>query len=304
MSAGKLRELKNRIRSVENTKKITRAMEMVSAAKLRRFQNLMANAKPYTEGLENMLGRLHQAQKEREKNESSKKTGSMHPFFEQRPEARVAVVLITSDTGLCGPYNMDLIQKARNFFKEHEFEKYHLVGIGKVGISTLENEGRSFDKTYSDMRASRVEKILGDFKTYLEDIYIKKEVDSVYVVYSHFKSVTSYFPKVEKLLPFEEPGREEEERKQQTAVPYIFEPDPKTIFDRLVPVYFEAKTRMLFLEALVSEQIARMNAMHQATQNAKEMIDSLILQRNKARQALITKEIIEIVSGAEALRSK
>jgi len=127
-------------------------------------------------------------------------------------------------------------------------------------------------------------------------------VDAIYVVYSHFLTLASSQSTVEKLLPLEAPDREEGAARGSDD--YIFEPDRKTIFSRLIPAYFEAKTRMLFIESLVSEQIARMNAMHQATNNAKEMIESLVLLRNKARQASITKEIIEIVSGSRALKVK
>lgn len=301
--SGQLRELKNRIRSVENTKKITRAMEMVAAAKLRRFQTLMVNARPYTEGLENQVRRLFEAQRA-EMERSGRREGSFdHPFFEKREEKRIALVLMTSDTGLCGSYNSDLATTARQFLAgRKDAQPAILVGIGKSGITALQRAGQTFTETYTDLRASRIEEILASFKGLLEKLYSDKTVDAIYVVYSHFLTLSSFQSTVEKLLPLEAPPQEEGARAADTD--YIFEPSREVIFSRLIPAYFEAKTRMLFLEALVSEQIARMNAMHQATDNAKEMIESLVLLRNKARQASITKEIIEIVSGSRALKTK
>jgi len=301
--SGQLRELKNRIRSVENTKKITRAMEMVAAAKLRRFQILMLNARPFTEKLEEQVRRLHQAQNEAA--ERARKEGGeaapLHPFFEKRKSAKAALVVITSDTGLAGSYNLDLINETSDFLAAWKGSKPLLIGIGKSGIAALKRQGHHFEKTYTDLRASRVEEILADFKTYLEELFVSGQTDSIHIVYSHFQTVTSYVSLAEKILPLEEPKQEPGEKAAASA-DYIFEPSPEAIFEKLIPLYFEAKTRMIFLEALVSEQIARMSAMHQATKNAKEMIEALVLQRNKARQANITKEIIEIVSGSKAAR--
>lgn len=300
--SGQLRELKTRIRSVENTKKITRAMEMVAAAKLRRFQTLMINARPYTEGLENQVRRLFEAQR-MEAGRGGADAQVSHPFFERRDEKRIALVLMTSDTGLCGSHNSDLVNTAKRFLVSRQDEKPAvLIGIGKTGITTFKRAGYEFAETFTDLRASRIEEILSGFKKVLEDLYTESTVDAIYVVYSHFLTLASSQSTVEKLLPLEAPDREEGAARGSDD--YIFEPDRKTIFSRLIPAYFEAKTRMLFIESLVSEQIARMNAMHQATNNAKEMIESLVLLRNKARQASITKEIIEIVSGSRALKVK
>ena len=288
--SGRLREIKNRIRSVENTKKITRAMEMVAASKLRRFQDLMVRTRPYTDGLENLLKRLHQDLPE----------GS-HPFFEEREEKKRAVVVFTSDTGLCGSYNNDLVNLTQKNLSLKGAQNI-LIGVGKSGITTLKRSGQKFTAEFTDLRLSRVEEVLVELKTKIENIFLQKEVDSVYCIYSHFLTVTSYKPTIEKLLPLQKPEKAADDK--STPVEYIFEPSPAAIFEKLIPLYFEAKTRLIFLESFVSEQIARMTAMHQATDNAKEMIDSLVLERNKARQASITKEIIEIVSGSQALKIK
>lgn len=300
--SGQLRELKNRVKSVENTKKITRAMEMVAAAKLRRFQSIMENAKPYTEELEKQMKRLHTAQKNLAKKSGGSKGGSLHPFFEERAEEKIALVFMTSDTGLCGSYNLDLINQAKNFLKNYGPDnRPQIIGIGKSGITALEFAGYRVNYKITDLRASRVEEILKEYKTCLEDLYTQKKADAIYVIYSHFETMSNFKGVTEKLLPLEEPQSDGEETASDTD--YIFEPSPEAIFSQLVPLFFESKTRMIFLEALVSEQIARMNAMHQATENAKEMIEDLVLQRNKARQASITKEIIEIVSGSQAAKN-
>jgi F-type H+-transporting ATPase subunit gamma len=287
--SGQLRTLKNRIRSVENTKKITRAMEMVAAAKLRRFQDMMLKARPFTEGLESLLRRLSQTNVQKK-----------HPFIEAREEKRTAVVVITSDTGLCGSYNTELVERSRKFLTQKKDS--HVIVVGKSGITNLKRLGYTSKLGLTDLRASRVEEVLVELKNYIEKLYLSGEVDAVYVVYSHFKTVTTYVPTIEKILPLDQPASETKEK--SSNLEYIFEPSPEVIFERLIPLFFEAKVRTVFLESIVSEQIARMSAMHQATKNAKEMIDSLVLQRNKARQAAITKEIIEIVSGSRAQKMK
>ena len=341
--SGQLRALRNRIRSVENTKKITRAMEMVAAAKLRRFQDMMQRSRPFTEGLENLLKRVcgRGGAGLRPPRATTRVAPTFeHPFVEAREEKRVALVLITSDTGLCGSYNNDLINMGMQFIKERTVSSVPgtgsaplLIGVGKSGMTALKNAGFPCKASFSDLRASRIEEILVELRRALEDIYLSKEVDAVYVVYSHFKTLTTYKAVTEKILPLENatstPGGDTAEtshfdgrspeksrfskngishpsgvRNDRETEDYIFEPSPESVFKKLIPFYFEAKIRTVFLEAIVSEQIARMTAMNMATKNAKEMIDSLVLKRNKARQAAITKEIIEIVSGSQALKLK
>lgn len=309
--SGQLRTLRNRIRSVENTKKITRAMEMVAAAKLRKFQDMMAKSRAYTEGLESLLKRL-----------SGGPFAQQHPFinpekrFESSEEAsekkdkpeRAALILMASDAGLCGSYNNDLVTMGTQFVKKSS-QVPVVISVGKYGATALKSAGIGCANTFADIRASRVEEILAELKTVVQRVYLSGEVDSIYVVYSHFKTLTSFKAITEKILPLEPPKAEEnlpagQAGAQDVSKDYIFEPSPEAVFKKLVPQFFEAKMRMVFLEAIVSEQIARMTAMNQATKNAKEMIDSLVLKRNKARQAAITKELIEIVSGSQALKLK
>ncbi len=302
MSAGQLRIIKGRIRSVDNTKKITRAMEMVSAAKLRRFQRMMVEARPYTEGLEAMIANLIQDQAEQAGQKKSGK-GFSHPFFETREEEKTGLILLTADSGLCGSYNMDLVALARQFIieKEEAGTEIKLFGMGKSGVNALKRQGRAFEKSFIQVRAPQVEETLKALRQEVEQAYLEGRIDSLYVVYSRFINSATQRPVTEKILPFKAPEASEEKTGRR-AVPYIYEPDPQFLFNRLIPVFFEAKLRMIFLESFVAEHTARMNAMHQATKNAREMIDSLVLFRNKIRQAIITKEIIEIISGSRALK--
>lgn len=302
--SGQLRALKNRIRSVENTKKITYAMEMVAAAKLHRFQDMMQKSRPYGDGLETLMRRLVTQQGP---------SRLPHPFFETRKEKKIAVILMTSDTGLCGSYNSDLVDKALRFIQAQENPPL-LVGVGNYGISALKRRGMIFAHTMTHIRINVLEETLQKMQTLLEDLYLQKTVDSIYVVYSHFLTGSSYQSVIEKLLPlegnFETDPRASHSQKSPEKIAtggwedYIFEPSEDFIFQKLVPAYFETKLRMIFLESFVSEQIARMNAMHQATENAEELRETLVLQRNKARQAAITKEIIEIITGSQALHKQ
>lgn len=284
--SGQLRVLKNRIRSIGNTKKITRAMEMVAAAKLKRFQSMMAESAPYTYGLEKLLKRVVGAG-----------GASSSPYLETRKEKRIAVFLFTSDTGLCGTYNEDLIKQAETFLANIE-TPVELIGVGKSGTQALARMGKTCSKTFIEIKTSQVEEKLEEIENTASELFLSQSVDAVYAVYSHFLTSTKYEVTTEKLLPFEvESGGSDSEEK------YIMEPDAETLFERLIPAVFKAKMRTVFLEAFVSEQIARMHAMHQATENAGELIEELVLARNKARQASITKELIEIVSGSKAMKN-
>jgi F-type H+-transporting ATPase subunit gamma len=289
--SGQLRTLKQRIRSVENTQKITRAMEMISAAKLHRFQDMMAKGAAYAEGLHHLLKRLSRKEKQ-----------ASHPFLEKRAEKKIAVLLLTSDTGLCGSYNLELIHRMRAFLKAHPAEKT-LLGIGKFGIRAFKGLGYPFCGTWTDTRIGAVENVIGELTRFLEELYAGGGVDAIYVIGSRCLTKSSYTFVAEKLLPFENfAGSDDPSPAERGGSDYLFEPDEAAVFSRLIPLLFEAKVRQIFLESFVAEQIARMRAMHLATQNASDMISGLVIQRNKIRQAAITKEIIEVVSGSKALK--
>ena len=310
-SLGSLRQIRWRIRSVENTKKITRAMEMVAAAKLRRFQDFLESAKPYTERLEDLVERLLE----------ESPVGYEHPFLQGervggRGKESTLLVLFTSDTGLCGTYNGDLEEKAREWLHQHREKEISFVFVGKHGASLFHRKETEDLGTFFDLRVSRVDEILLGLRKRLESIFLEGKVDEVHVAYTHLESLARYHPRIERILPIFPsplprrqagsplPLKGDRVKGEGGGIPFLIEPDAKTVLDKLLPAFFEARLRFIFYHALLTEQIARMSAMRQATQNAGEMIDELTLLRNKARQAAITKEIIEVVSGSRALKLK
>jgi len=293
-SVASLRQVRRRIRSVENTKKITRAMEMVAAAKLRRFQDFLESARPYTERIEELLDRFLAELPE----------GYTHPFLERpAPEEgvkrAVVFVIFTSDTGLCGTYNADLENLAKSWLAQNSGRRVELVFIGKHGAGIFRGMREKVLGTFSDLRVSRVEEILWGLRETLGRAAVNSDVDEILAVYTRMETLSRYRPALERMLPFSRKSSQKE-----SAVGYLVEPDRRTVLDKLIPEVFEARLRFAFYHALLTEQIARMTAMRQATQNAEEMIDELTLLRNKARQAAITKEIIEVVSGSQAQKLK
>jgi len=288
--SGQLRALKNRIRGVENTQKITKAMEMVAAAKLKRFQRMREQTTPYVQALEGVLNRL-----------LATDMPLAHPLLETREEKETALLVITSDTGLCGSYNHGLIEEAKKFLKSRSKAPL-LIGVGKNGVNALARAGSMWHQTFKDIKSSQLESMMTEVSSLIEMLFIEKKVDAIYVVRSSFTGRSVFRPATEKLLPFQleaAPGG----GPLEASASYIMEPSREALFERLVPLVFAAKVRMLFMESMIAEHTARMTAMSQATENAKELIETLVLLRNKIRQAAITKELIEIVSGSKALKT-
>jgi len=289
--SGQLRALKNRIRGVESTQKITRAMEMVAASKLKRFQKLREQTTPYVQALEGVLNRL-----------LGTDIPLQHPLLETREEKKTALLVITSDTGLCGSYNQALVEEAKKFLRSKS-QMPLLIGVGKNGVNALARAGHTWHQTFTGTKTAEFESVITETSFLIETLFTEKKVDAVYAVYSHFTGKSVYLATTGKLLPFtltSSPVPAGEASGEGTS--YIMEPSRESLFTRLVPLVFAAKVRMLFMESMIAEHMARMNAMHQATENAKELIDVLVLLRNKIRQAAITKELIEIVSGSKALK--
>ena len=287
--SGQLRALKNRIRGVESTQKITKAMEMVAAAKLKRFQKLREQTSPYVQALEAVLNRL-----------LATDIPLHHPLLETREERATALLVITSDTGLCGSYNLNLVEEAKKFIRSRSKTPL-LIGVGKSGVNSLMRAGHTWFQDFPDAKAIPFEFMITEIGLLLAELFSEKKVDSVYAVYPHFTGRSAYRITTEKILPFEvgKPAGEISE----ALSPYILEPSREALFARLVPLVFAAKVRRVFLESMIAEHTARMNAMYQATENAKELTEALVLLRNKVRQAAITKELIEIVSGSKALKN-
>lgn len=279
-----VRDIRRRIRAVRNMQQITKAMKMVAAAKLRKSQEKVIAARPYASQLQEVLARLAQAQ-----------VDVSHPLLERRPVQNIGYIVFTSDRGLCGGFNANLIRKTNSQIKE-ETTPVKLVTVGR--------KSRDF------FRRGKIEILaeftgLGDSPNYgqarqiaqeVMRLYQEKVIDEVYLSYTEFISVINQKPSVIKLLPIEQP-----ESKGERARQYIFEPSPAEIMERLLPKYVETLIFRVLLESKACEMGAKMTAMDSATNNAKEMIDRLTLAMNRARQAAITKEISEIVGGAAAL---
>jgi F-type H+-transporting ATPase subunit gamma len=281
-----LRELRKRIRSSQKTQQITKTMQMVAASRLKRSEEKFRQAKPYAEKMEEILRHLSQAQ-----------AGEAleHPFFERREVRQTALVMVTSDRGLCGAYNTNMIVAAESFLAKRDPRSVKLILIGKKGYDYFrKREWEILDK-FLDM-AGKIDfqritevtrRIIGD--------YLSGTVDEVYLLYSSYRSALSIKPVSQKFLSLQQETREK-------AVPYIVEPNLTELLESFLPQYVTSKVFITLLEAFTAENSARMVAMKTATDNAGEMIDRLTLMRNKARQAAITKEILEIVTAGEALK--
>jgi len=287
-----LLDIRRRIKSVKNTQQVTKAMKMVSAAKLRRAQDRVINARPFAAKMRAMLENLA----------SQTAEDFHHPLLDARGDQRYRVFLITADKGLCGAFNANLIKATQAFLKEHADKEIELVTIGR--------KGRDFFRRQRALAGEYIG-VTGKGSVFFEEaVHIARErlvkrftedegLDKVFVIFSEFKSVLSQRVVIEQLLPIaQETGEENQPAAQRD---YIFEQPPAEIFGRLLPRMVETQIYRALLESIASEQGARMTAMDAATKNAGELISTLTLNMNRIRQAAITREIIEIVSGAAAL---
>ncbi|GAB4508216.1 MAG: F0F1 ATP synthase subunit gamma [Sulfuricaulis sp.] len=288
MAVGK--EIRKQIKSIQNTQKITRAMEMVAASKMRRAQERMQAARPYATKIRNVITHLHYAHPEYK-----------HPFVIEREAKRVGFIVITSDRGLCGGLNTNLLRAMLATMKEWTSKKttIDICTIGGKGFGFMKRLGANIVSHTSHLGDTpRLEDLIGTIKVML-DAYTKGELDRLYLVYNHFMNTMSQKPEVEQLLPL--PPSELEGEKLTHHWDYIYEPDAKEVLDDLLTRYIESLVYHGVIENLASEQSARMVAMKSASDNAGGLIDELKLRYNKARQAAITQEIAEIVGGAAAV---
>jgi len=283
------RDLKKRIRAVESTKQITKAMEMVAAAKLRRAQQRIESYRPYAEKMTEMLGHL-----------SSASGQVTHPFFEKREVKKTILVFFTSDRGLCGSYNSNLIRTAEAFRKDYTTENLDLVCVGKRGRDYFRRREISIAASFADFSGNMDLAKVKDMTHFLTNSFVSGEVDRIVFLYTAFISTARFRITHKQFLPIEQEFGDGEE--SHSAREYIFEPDAASIYSALLPNYAQTAAQMSMAEALASEHGTRMIAMGAATRNAGEMMDDLTLVMNKARQATITKELLEVVSGAEALK--
>ena len=287
MPSGK--EIRNKIKSVENTRKITKAMEMVAASKMRKAQDRMRAARPYGEKIRRVAANLSHAL-----------TEYKHPFLIKRdPVQAVGLVLVTSDKGLCGGLNSNILRLVVGKMKELDAKgvKYQSTCIGNKGFGFMQRMGGKVVSHVTGVGDTpHLEKLIGPVKVQL-DAYLKGEIDELYIGYTRFINTMKQEPVFEKLLPLSG----EAVGSAKTKWDYVYEPDSKAVIDDLLIRYVEALIYQAVAENMASEQSARMVAMKSASDNAKNVIGELKLVYNKARQAAITKELSEIVSGAAAV---
>ncbi len=276
-------DIRRRIRSVKSTQQITRAMKLVSSAKLRRAQDRVLAARPYSAILARLLADVARAARSDER--------LTHPLLAERPERRIQLILITADRGLAGAFNSNLIKAAQQFLAEHQSQPVEMETIGRKGRDFF----RKRDATLSGEHVGLTEKVtypyVAGIAAQVMARFAAGEIDAVYLLYNEFKSIMTQRLVVERILPVAVPV-------EGDPIEYIYEQSPAELLEKLLPRYVEIAIYQALLESGAAQQAARMTAMDAATTNASEMIENLTLYMNRVRQASITKEIIEVVSGA------
>ncbi|MFO1192811.1 MAG: F0F1 ATP synthase subunit gamma [Rhodoferax sp.] len=289
MAAGK--EIRGKIKSVENTKKITKAMEMVAASKMRKAQDRMRSARPYSEKIRNIAANLGKANPE-----------YVHPFMRTNDAKSAGVIVVTTDKGLCGGMNTNVLRLVTNKLRELQSSgaPTEAVAIGNKGLGFLNRIGAKVVSHVTQLGDTpHLDKLIGPVKVLL-DAYAAGKINAVYLSYTRFINTMKQEPVLEQLLPLSA-DKLQAESNHQPGWDYIYEPDPQTVIDELLVRYVEALVYQAVAENMASEQSARMVAMKAATDNAGNVIAELKLVYNKTRQAAITKELSEIVAGAAAV---
>ncbi len=284
--------MRRRIKSVKNTQQITKAMKMVAAAKLKRAQDRVTSARPFASKMSEVLGGL-----------SAKVADEFsHPLLDERGDDKYLIVLISADKGLAGAFNANVIKATQAFLKDHDGKSTEMVAIGRKGRDFFRRRDIKFADEYIGLTGSGQVKLQDALdiaskiiKTFTED----ETIDKVFIVFTEFKTVLSQKPVIEQLLPIPRDAESEGPEASEQAE-YIYEQPASEIFGRLLPKQVETQIYRGMIESVASEQGSRMTAMDSASKNAGELIDSLTLNMNRIRQAAITKEIIEVVSGAAA----
>jgi F-type H+-transporting ATPase subunit gamma len=275
-------DIRRRIRSVKSTQQITKAMKMVSAAKLRRAQEAMFAARPYARKMGEVLQSL------------ASRAPALHPLLEERGNERILGVVVTADKGLCGGFNANILRMVQNFVKEHATRDVSLEVVGRKARDFFRRRHMRIHAEHVGVFASLQYATAQKIAQEVIRAFTAKETDEVWLVYNEFKSVIQQRIVAKRLLPVERTSLDPRE----PALDYLYEPGPHEIFEGILPKYVEIQVWQALLESSAAEHGARMAAMDSATNNAADMIESLTLYMNKVRQAAITKEIIEVVSGA------
>jgi F-type H+-transporting ATPase subunit gamma len=298
-----LKAIRKRIASVRSTQQITKAMKMVAAAKLRRAQDAVVHSRVYAEKLGEVVAGL-----------VSEESVRAHQLVQERdPESRVLLVLVTADRGLCGGFNANLIRKSEAFLAATG-RSATLSIVGRKGHDFYKRRAVPIIEHHTGAAGKAVASLARDIVAHARSLFTEEQVDAVYVLYTRFRSALSQVPTLERLLPIETPARPPvsgtalagttatEAASAATVREYLYEPDRSAVIENLLRRYVEVRVFQALLESTASELGARMTAMESATKNASEMIERLTLEMNRARQATITKELMEIVGGAEALK--
>lgn len=281
-----LRDIRRRIESVKNTQKITRAMKMVAAAKLRRAQDAIVRARPYAFRLRKLAYAV-----------ASRTERDLHPLLGEPQGNSVLLIVITSDRGLCGGFNSAIVQAVmRRLSNDFAGKDVELAVIGRKGIDLLKNRPCTMGQTYKGLFDENLEVAAGRVIDGAVEAFVGGTFNQVYCLYNEFKSAISQQVTLEKILPFDLGERENE-----PVTDYLYEPSAAYVLEALLKRHMQTQMHRILLESQASENGARMTAMDSATTNAGEVINKLTLQYNRARQDAITKELIEVVSGAEAL---
>lgn len=278
-----LLDFRRRIRSVKSTQQVTRAMKFVSAARLRRAQEMAIEARPYstaiTQIVRSVAGRMEEP---------------AHPLLARRPEERALLVIVTGDRGLAGAFNANAVRRAVEFLRAHSAQKMEVLAVGRKGRDSFRKQKWPLAGEYVGVTARADFKKAQEIGAKLIEHYAGEKTDAVYLLFNEFKSVITQKMVLEKLLPID-PAEEDASGSQ---VDYIYEQPAEELLNGLLPKYIEARIYRMLADSSAAEHAARMTAMDSATRNAGELIDTLTLRMNKIRQAAITKEIIEVVSGA------
>lgn len=300
-----LRDIKRKIRSVKNMRQITQAMKMVAAARLRRVQERVEKGKPYAQTMTELVGVLAPNVKE-----------ISHPLLDNRPVGAVGIVAIAADKGLCGSYNTNILRTSHQFVDaqtklmaegpsealRNGRDAVKLVTVGRKATDYFTKRGYNVAQSYPAPSPQGPYEEIRTIANAITGMFLTGEVDEVHVCYSEFRSVISQRPKTVKFLPIEPPSAEDGAESKQGGMDFIFEPDATQLLGVLLPRFVETRVYQLLMEAVASEFGAKMTAMTNATKNAGEQIDSLTMLANRTRQAGITKELLDIVGGAEALK--
>jgi F-type H+-transporting ATPase subunit gamma len=289
-----IQDIRRRIRSVKNTQQVTKAMKMISAVKLRKSQERLVSLRPYATKL---LEVVHGVVSRLQQDENPPTSPLAQAFLAPREEKRIRVVVVAGDKGLCGGFNANLLKLADSVFRERREDIVQLDAVGKRAADWARKHGLKTKREFIATPLPGLSKVAQELASEAIRQYEADEIDALYVIYNYFTSPVSQTPTTLKVFPM---ALEKHEETHKVEVPHLLEPDPETVLEALLPQFVETELIRCLLESTASEHGARMSAMDKASSNASEMIDRLTLHMNKIRQASITNQIIEIVSGANA----